>query len=345
MRTITKSILAITMVICVGVVVGVRININRNNIDDIKSTNSQAAQSDISVVVAAMHAAAWQDGMFRLDEEVQPEQDLSEGGNMPFSTKNLKSAADAVSFLNSKSAASQVVIEEAIASIGTTEAKLLNVQNWHAIQATVPFTYPKNTSYSNGVMRAGGSKRGEAGDIFLVFADPDTEKMVFLRGACANPVIVIPVPNQNEETTEESAETTAPSTTTTTAPETTTTPGTTKPFKDPSKDPVNQGNAPIGGGVNATTGPGAKHDETSHAPSETRVNPPAPTRPATTTAQTTTKPATTSPSTTSESTTTTRTPATTEKQTIFVDSTPPPTTEKGVTPEPVTGETPVPGLN
>lgn len=203
------------IVICVGVVVGIKLN--RNNIDSADDSQTQltadSTTDSINYVVDAMHAASWKDEEFRLDEEVKPEQDSSTGGSLAFSNKNLRSTEDVIAFLQSKSAASLVVIEEAIASIGTTEAKLLDIQNWHAVQATVPFTYPKNTSYLNGAMQESGIKRGAAGDIFMVFADIDTKKMFFLRGACANPVIVIPIPNQNEEATEE---TTAPSTTETT---------------------------------------------------------------------------------------------------------------------------------
>ncbi len=215
MRTNKKNILAIVtaIIVCIGVGVGIRLS--RNNIDNTQTqpTTDSTTSSTINYVVAAMHAASWKDEEFRLDEEVKPEQDSSTGGSLAFSDKNLRSTEDVIAFLQSKSAASLVVIEEAIASIGTTETKLLDIQNWHAVQATVPFTYPKNTSYLNGAMQESGIKRGAAGDIFMIFSDRDTKKMFFLRGACANPVIVIPVPNQNEGTTEESAETTTPFTT------------------------------------------------------------------------------------------------------------------------------------
>ena len=150
-----------------------------------------------------MKDCGWEDGWYVLDK-VDKSKDKSTSGQNYFSGKPVQSAAEMVAFLRTNSDEAKTLMNNIINVTGVTKEDVLNDFNWVAVQSLIPFQYPVNTVYKDGVTEVVGSKDGDIGDIFMLFISPkppvsttDTDNgsgAIAVRGACANPQGRIPIP-------------------------------------------------------------------------------------------------------------------------------------------------------
>lgn len=227
--------------------------------DSSKKTVGQATTEDI--VSADLVSKGWDKDKFVLGDKVDPTLDKSDAGQGAFSQKGIKSPAAMIDFLKTKSTEANMVKKAVMDTTGATEADVMNVSKWVAVQSLVDFEYPGNTWLDDGKQAAAGTRKAEAGEIFLAFAGP--KGVFYVRGACSNPQTI--APTVITKTVE------VPVTVTKTVEKVVTkivevpkiiTKVVIKEKKkeleqkDPSKDPAAQGNAPEGGGKNEDPGPG-----------------------------------------------------------------------------------------
>lgn len=160
------------------------------------SPTAKATPAPKAVKEAIKHLtdAKWPDGSYKIGDEVDPSKDKSTSGNAAFSKSNLKTPEDAIAFLKSGTVKAKTVMQDIKFRTGATEAQILDIRNWVAVQSEIQFFYPANTGFSNGKVKNFGSRDGDIGDIFLIFIPPIGIGFVALRGACANPQLVIPRP-------------------------------------------------------------------------------------------------------------------------------------------------------
>jgi hypothetical protein len=311
---INNGVLAIGIIALLGILFGV---IYANNRPTETVTTQQAAtttnpeQSHQQAVLDAKASKelvtnGWPLGTFKIGD-VDPSIDKSTSGNGAYNEKGARSPAEVVAFMkNGSDGANKLLTMIKDNDIHATDEQILNPENWVAVQSLVGFTFPGNTYIVDGSIANVGSKVGHAGEIFLMFINPTTDKATYVRGACANPQLLNPKP----ETV------TITKTITEYIDRIVNVPVIQKVTeyvdrvvyvdkvkyvdrpviqwktqyiyihdkdknngKDPSKDPAAQGNAPVGGGQNIDPGPGTfiPADQMQQPPSTTRVNPPAPT--------------------------------------------------------------------
>ena len=214
-------------------------------------TVATTAQVDkaLSVFIPAMAANGWSEDTLGVNL-VDPSADGSEAGSNPFSKKGINSIADAIAFMQVDSWEAEAARLILLKATGCSRDDLLNPEKWVIAQPKVGFTYSQMTLW-DGRIRVQESKKGNAGDIFVAFVHG--EDVVFIRGGCANPTLIVPIPDvpappttvttTGEKTTTGKESTTGKETTTgektttgkesTTGKETTTKKGV---KKDPSKD-------------------------------------------------------------------------------------------------------------
>lgn len=204
---------------------------------------------------AILKANGWKPPQFKLAANVDESQDHSTAGNGAFTTGAIHNPAEMVAFLKSGENGAVALKAAIMAGSDGTEAEVLDTSNWIAVQATVDFTFPCNTSLHGATVVSAGPRGGSKGDIFLIFASPSSGKAVAVRGACGNAQVVIPRPVKFVPPARP--------------------PG--RPplqAKNGNENPYPRGNAPRGGGPNANPGPGTQTPRPPNPPPT--YNPPAP---------------------------------------------------------------------
>ena len=206
-----------------------------------------------------------------IGDDVDPKLDTSKTGNGAFNPGGIRTPEAMISWLKEKTPRGLTAIAEIKTATEASEGQIFEVANWFVLQALVDGKLTGNTGFVDGNLVSLGERDIKAGDIFLVFVNPDNLKMIYFRGACANPQGFTPQLNPPTAATPTPEPTKPPKPTPTLAP------------KDPSKDPAAKGNAPVGSGVNQDPGPGNYVAPTAAPtpPVESRVNPtpPSPTVP------------------------------------------------------------------
>lgn len=280
-RTIIMAILVLVAIIYFSVFV---IITPKETIDTTKSTTETTAEPTpttsptptvaptkpdaMDMAKKLLEESGWKPDEYEL-VEVDPSKDGSTTGDAGFTDTNIKNAKEMVAFLKSDKKGAPALYNWIIEETGDTRGDVLNEANWVAVQPNVPFVYPNNTGFINGLVVDVGERDGSSGDIFMLYISKSGSG-VPVRGACANPQKDMPTPP-----------TPTPTPTKPPAPTPTPTPKPTPSLapKDPSKDPAPQGNAPEGGGLNEDPGPGEyiAPSDMVQPPAETRVDPPKPT--------------------------------------------------------------------
>lgn len=182
----------------------------------------------LRVFIPAAKAVGWTADTLAVDKQVNPDLDKSTAGTRSFLPNGFKTVDEAIKFLKSGTIEAKGVIILAKSYTGCTLAELLDPTNWVLAQPKVNFHYLQMTLW-DGKIKTQGSRTGKANDIFVAFV-AQSDKIVIIRGGCANPTLLIPVPDEKppEETTRPPEETTKPQITQ---------PGeTTLEPKDPSQD-------------------------------------------------------------------------------------------------------------
>lgn len=108
-------------------------------------------------------------------------------GNASFNKGGVSTPSEMTSWLSDKSASAKALIEFIQERTGASESAILDSKNWIAVKAEKDFVYPGNTSFQGGKVVDSGDRAGVAGEIFLVFINPENSKLVYVRSACANP--------------------------------------------------------------------------------------------------------------------------------------------------------------
>ena len=135
----------------------------------------------------------WPDKSVKIGTDIDPLKDRSEPGGGAFG-KNFQNHQQIVDFLKKSGTANKALLKQLQESTGAKVNDLLNSNNWAVIQADQDFEYPANTYHSGGKVILAGQRAGKKGDIFFMFINPVNGKCIAIRGACANPQLIIPKP-------------------------------------------------------------------------------------------------------------------------------------------------------
>ena len=120
-------------------------------------------------------------------EFVDSSKNPATAGASSFNKAGVNSPAEMVAWLEKQSDGAKALIGFISEKTGASESQILNVSNWLAVKAERDFVYPGNTSFQGGKVVSSGNRAGVAGEIFLVFINPENSKLVYVRAACANP--------------------------------------------------------------------------------------------------------------------------------------------------------------
>lgn len=141
-----------------------------------------------------MKAADWERKDYNMGGEVDQSKDKSTTGDGAFNKKGVRTPAQMIKYLKSGSKSAKALMGSVLEATGATRDEVLDSGNWIAVQSKISFHYPGNTSFNGNGTSIAGSRKGEKGDIFLIFVSPSTGRACAVRGACANPQIMMPTP-------------------------------------------------------------------------------------------------------------------------------------------------------
>lgn len=196
-----KQVMFVTSasLVCLFLIVGVA-NVFAATINTTADPNALSGTSVTSAKVEAIAAAnkALQDAGWKPNEyslNVDASTDTSTSGPGAFTKENIKSTGDMVRFLKENSDESKTIVSALKQQTGASDAEILDVGNWVAVQSKTEYRYPGNTSFSNGSIVDVGARDGSNGDIFFLFVPPNGNPPVPFRGACGNPQRGMPTPN------------------------------------------------------------------------------------------------------------------------------------------------------
>jgi hypothetical protein len=222
--------------------------------------------------------------------KIDVSKDMSVTGDNAFSKEKIQSQSQMVALLKSDSPETNTLMGDTINTTGGTSTEALNPDNWVLIQCLSDgMSYSGNTYFLNGEKVVdSNSKAIGYGDIFLAFVSPSTGKFIFVRGACANPQVTVPVTVNKIIEKEKIVEVPTIVTNTIEVEKIIKIPvikTVTRIIekekkeiveeKDPTLDPSKQGNAPVGGGKNQDSGTGNSPSGTVTQPSATPLTTPA----------------------------------------------------------------------
>jgi hypothetical protein len=238
------------------------------------------------------------DEEYVLNEDVKPELDNSSAGNAAYSDGKIQTPEQMVDWLSKKTDRGLAAIKEIVDKTQATEPMIVSVSNWHVLQALKDGHLTDNTGFIDGQTINVGSRDIKRGDIFLVFVNPENHKLIYFRGACANPQGFTPQlePTPTPKPTPKPTTTPVPTVTPKPTPKPTTTPVPTvtpKPTPKPtptlapkSSDPSDykkpgdgterdsgEGTKPVVPTVTETAESSPPKVETTTAPSETIIAP------------------------------------------------------------------------
>ncbi len=227
--------------------------------DDTTMTATVAQALAANRFIEAVSIAGWQPSQLAIGNKVNPDIAPSTGGVGSFDPNGVKSVEDEIAILKRGEFEAMAIFSLGQAATGCTDEEMLDPDNWVQAQPLCGYHFTNMTALGKSI-RYSDFRVGRPFEIFLAFVAPRSGKIIFIRGGCSNPSIMVPVPDEiipRPEPTTGTTSTTAPGTTgsttvpgttgatSTTAPGTTgstTVPGTTgatsttAPAKDPSLD-------------------------------------------------------------------------------------------------------------
>lgn len=122
-----------------------------------------------------------------LDEDVNPELDKSTTGNSAFNINGIRTPQAMVDWLSTKTTRGLAAITSTKDKTEAGEDLILDSENWHVLQALTDGHLTDNTGFVDGRTINVGLRDIKHGDLFLVFVNPVNQKLIYFRGACANP--------------------------------------------------------------------------------------------------------------------------------------------------------------
>lgn len=122
-----------------------------------------------------------------IGDDVDPNLDTSTTGDGAFNPDGIRTPEVMVSWLKNKTPHGTTAVEQTKTTTKASEDQIFEVANWFVLQALVDGKLTGNTGFVDGGMVSLGERDIKKGDIFLVFVNPDNLKMIYFRGACANP--------------------------------------------------------------------------------------------------------------------------------------------------------------
>lgn len=182
------------IMLVLAVVVGLLYSCSSKQPQKADATTPQptATNDKKSAATKAMGSNGWES--YQWTFIIEEQKDNSTAGQGGFTDLGIKNPDQMVSFLKSTKTGAKALLDKIQKDASVTEKEVLDKGNWVAIQVLVDnFRYPGNTMLSNGAVLDAGQRLGKKGDIFLLFIS-STGKIVAVRGACANPQVVIPKP-------------------------------------------------------------------------------------------------------------------------------------------------------
>lgn len=135
-------------------------------------------------------------------DTVDTSKDKSAAAPGRFNEKPLRTPQEVTDFLKSGTPQAKAVLKEGIAQTGATRKELQDPANWVSIQFTgTAVHWGGNTYYADGKLRDPKTGRNDAkGTVGVLFIPPQqvatgkVTSVFMLRGACANPQLVLPIP-------------------------------------------------------------------------------------------------------------------------------------------------------
>lgn len=193
-------------------------------------------------------AKGWATNMYSYDIDLSL--DASKGGANSFKKEGIRNQAETVAYINSDIVSANALVGAIIKdNPGTTLGDLQDINNWTPVQLLDGYVFPGNTMLVDGETIAVGSRTGSKGDIMMVFVNPRTWAVSYIRGACANPQLETPVPvNPAPTPTPTPKPTPTPVPTATPTPQPTPTPTVTPTPTPQPKDPEPTKWVPVGPG-------------------------------------------------------------------------------------------------
>lgn len=194
-----RRFIAYTLIVFFAVIVGLKLfgpkPIPANAADTQPVfTAANKAESIEDKANKALEAAGWERDDYDIADKVDQSKDKSTTGDGAFSKKGVRTPAQMIKYLKSGSKSAKALMGSVLGATGTTKDEVLDSSNWVAVQSKISFHYPGNTSFNGNGTSTAGSRKGDKGDIFLIFVSPSTGRACAVRGACANPQIMMPTP-------------------------------------------------------------------------------------------------------------------------------------------------------
>lgn len=193
-RWVARAILLALLVLIIGF--GFRLwgspSVTTNEVTPTPTPTLASTKDAMAKANQILQKSGWKEKDYVL-KAVDKSKDKSTPGQGSFTQKGIKTPDEMITFLGSKTKGAVSLLNKIKKDTGASEKTILSSPNWIAVQSNIPFKYPGNTGYKNGMIVALGTRSGNANDIFMLFASP-IGKVIAVRGACANPQVVIPVP-------------------------------------------------------------------------------------------------------------------------------------------------------
>lgn len=206
----------------------------------------------------AKNGGGEEDNQWVMGDKVDPKIDKSSTGSSAFNKDGIRTPAAMVSWLKEGTDRGLAAIAAIKEKTEALDNQIFDVSNWRVIQALVDGKLTDNTGFIDGKKINVGLRDIKKGDIFLVFVNPNNHKLIYFRGACANPQGFTPQLPVAKNPTKTKLE-----------------------LKVPSQDPAPRGNAPEGKDRNdkSTPGKNTTPEETKQPPNTPREEPKKPAAP------------------------------------------------------------------
>ena len=122
-----------------------------------------------------------------IGDDVDPKLDKSTTGDGALNPDGIRTPEAMVPWLKEKTPRGLTAIAEIKTATEASESQIFEISNWFVLQALFDGKLTGNTGFVDGRLVSLGERDIKKGDIFLVFVNPDNLKMIYFRGACANP--------------------------------------------------------------------------------------------------------------------------------------------------------------
>ncbi|MEI6054308.1 MAG: hypothetical protein WCQ49_03000 [Candidatus Saccharibacteria bacterium] len=160
-------------------------------------TPTKAALLSTSTIEAdakkLLASAGWEEKDYLVGDKVIQEKDTATRGERSFSFRSVKDVKGMISFLEFDGIESKTFLNYTKNSTkSANNQEVLDKSNWAVFQSGIDFIYPGNMMYKDGKAIEAGLRDGKKGDIFFIYRSPTSGLFAIVRGACANPQLIVP---------------------------------------------------------------------------------------------------------------------------------------------------------